>query len=173
MTFLKVKGFEALIDRCVVRNSMHAAVQCVLPNCPGCDPQQTLHELYMPAPPGLGLEDIFQHHVTTRNFFAWLYNRPLVGRTLGKTLVELKGRIDAYRPDDSLQNSLEVVSYAEHQRYLDFRECVDHAVAALYLAEKLQIEDLWVDAFSHCVGMSHRGLRSGIEYAVSTFSPSG
>jgi len=72
-----------------------------------------------------------------------------------------------YRPDYSSQNTLEVVSYAENQRYLDFRECVDHALAALYLAEELEIEDLWVDAFAHCVGLSHRGLRSSVEYVVS------
>lgn len=71
-----------------------------------------------------------------------------------------------YRPGDSTQNTLEVVSYAENQRYLDFRECVDHALAALFLAETLHIEDLWVDSFAHCVGMSHRGLRSSIEYPV-------
>lgn len=139
-----------------------------MPNCPGCDPHQPLLELYIPAPPGLGLQDIFDYHITTRNFFAWLYNRPLTGRTLGKALAELKKRVDVYRPDDSIQNMLEVVSYAENQRYLDFRECVDHALAALYLAEELRIEDLWVDAFSHCVGMNQLDLRSSIEYAVST-----
>jgi hypothetical protein len=115
----------------------------------------------------MGLEETFDHHITTRNFFAWLYNRPLAGRTLGKALVGVKRRMDVYRPDHSSQNALEVVSYAESQRYLDFRECVDHALAALYTAEELEIEDLWVDAFSHCVGLSHRGLRSSVEYAVS------
>jgi hypothetical protein len=167
LPFLRVRGFESLVDRCVVRNSIHAAVQCALPNCSGCDPQQPVQELYIPAPHGATLEDIFLHHITTRNFFAWLYNRPLAGRTLGTALAALKARIDVYRPDDSSQNSLEVLSYAEHQRYLDFRECVDHALAALFVAEKLQVEDLWVDAFAHCVGMSHRGLRSSIEYSVS------
>ncbi|KIW83507.1 hypothetical protein Z517_02752 [Fonsecaea pedrosoi CBS 271.37] len=163
--FLKVRGFESLVDRCVMRNSIHAAVQCVLPNCAGCDPQESLHELYIPAPHGASLEDIFNHHITTRNFFAWLYNRPLAGRTLGSALAALKKRVDVYRPDDSSQNKVEVLSFAENQRYLDFRECVDHALAALSLAEALQVEDLWVDAFAHCVGMSHRGLRSSIEYA--------
>ncbi|KAL2444222.1 hypothetical protein ABEF95_015964 [Exophiala dermatitidis] len=164
--FLKVKGFDSLLDRCVTRNSVHATAQCVLPNCPGCDPHQALCELYIPAPHGAGLEEIFDHHITTRNFFAWLYNRPLTGRTLGRALVYLKARIDVYRPDDSTQNTLEVVSYAENQRYLDFRECVDHALSALFLAETLRIEDLWVDSFAHCVGMSHRGLRSSIEYPL-------
>ncbi|KIX06624.1 uncharacterized protein Z518_04600 [Rhinocladiella mackenziei CBS 650.93] len=163
--FLKVKGFDFLVDRCVVGKSVHAATQCILPNYPGCNPQEALQELYLPAPYDAGLEDTFNYHVTTRNFFAWLYNRPLAGRTLGKALVELQGRIDLYRPDVTSQNTIEVAYYAENQRYLDFRECVDHALAALYFAENFQIEDLWVDAFAHCVGMSHRGLHSSIEYA--------
>jgi hypothetical protein len=142
-------------------------VQCSLPNCAGCDPQEPVQELYIPAPPQASLEDTFNYHITTRNFFAWLYNRPLAGRTLGTALVSLKERIDQYRPEESSQNTLEVLSYAEFQRYLDFRECVDHALAVLCFAETYQIEDLWVDAFAHCVGMSHRGLRSSIEYAVS------
>jgi hypothetical protein len=132
-----------------------------------------LQELYIPAPQGAGLEDIFNHHITTRNFFAWLYNRPLAGRTLGKALADLKARVDVYRPDNGSQNKLEVVAYADNQKYLDFRECVDHSLAALYLAEKLHVEDLWIDAFSHCVGMSHRGLRSSIEFAVSIPNPKG
>lgn len=140
-----------------------------MPNCPGCDPTESLQELYIPAPSGAGLEEVFNHHITTRNFFAWLYNRPLAGRTLGQALVDLKERVDVYRPDNFEQNKLEVISFAESQRYLDFRECVDHALAALYLAERVQIEDLWIDSFAHCVGMSHRGLRSSLEYAVSTF----
>jgi len=140
-----------------------------MPNCPGCDPTETLQELYIPAPYGAGLEEVFNHHITTRNFFAWLYNRPLAGRTLGQALVDLKERVDVYRPDNYEQNKLEVISYAESQRYLDFRECVDHSLAALHLAEHVQIEDLWIDAFAHCVGMSHRGLRSSLEYAASTF----
>ena len=167
--FLKVKGFDALVDRCVVRNSIHVSSECVMPNCPGCDPTETLQELYIPAPYGAGLEEVFNHHITTRNFFAWLYNRPLAGRTLGQALVDLKERVDVYRPDNYEQNKLEVISYAESQRYLDFRECVDHSLAALHLAEHVQIEDLWIDAFAHCVGMSHRGLRSSLEYAASTF----
>ena len=171
LAFLRVKGFESLIDRCLVRNSVHATVQCcALPNCSGCDPQEPVQELYIPAPHGVSLEDSFQHHITTRNVFAFLYNRPLAGRTLGTALTSLKARLDEYRPDDSSQNTLEVLSYAENQRYLDFRECVDHALAALFVAEKLQVEDLWIDAFAHCVGMSHRGLWSSVEYSVSILS---
>lgn len=61
---------------------------------------------------------------------------------------------------------MEVIVYAESQKYLDFRECVDHALAILHFAEHLQLDSLWIDAFAHCVGLSHRGLRESIEYEV-------
>ena len=49
---------------------------------------------------------------------------------------------------------------------MDFRECVDHALAALHLAESFQMEFLWVNAFSHSVGMNHV-LHASIEFHVS------
>ncbi|RMZ84598.1 hypothetical protein DV737_g1155, partial [Chaetothyriales sp. CBS 132003] len=123
-------------------------------------------ELYIPAPQGSGLDATLDHHITTRNFFAWVYNLPLAGRTLGGSLRQLKTRIDAYRPNSTDKNLADVVSFAEAQRYLDFRECVDHSLAALGFAESLQIEDLWIDAFTHCVGLAHRGLRESMEYEL-------
>jgi hypothetical protein len=134
-------------------------------NCSGCQ-AHAVNELYIPAPPRSGLDATFDHHVTTRNFFAWLYGLPLAGQSLGKSLVDLRKRLDIYRPEKVQENRLAVVSYAETQKYLDFRECVDHAVASLHLAEVLQLEDLWIDAFAHCVGLSCRGLRQSIEYEV-------
>jgi hypothetical protein len=113
------------------------------------------------------LDATFEHHITTRNFFAWLYGLPLAGRALGKSIVDLKLRIDTYRPANEEQNAREVIDFAEAQKYLDFRECIDHALAMLRLAEVLLLPDLWVDAFAHCVGMGHRGLRESIEYEVS------
>ncbi|RVX74638.1 hypothetical protein B0A52_01764 [Exophiala mesophila] len=164
--FLRLKGFDVLADRCVVRNSVQAASHCVLPNCSGCDSMTGFQELYLPAPRNAGVEEALDHLVTTRNFFAYLYDRPLVGRTLGQALVRLKERIDFYRHDSLTQNTLEVVAFAGSQKYLDFRDCIDHAIAALYFAEKAQTKDLWVDSFAHCVGMAHDGLRSSLEYSV-------
>jgi len=165
-TLLKANGFESLLEKCMAPPAIPATTRCILPNCQGCDKHSIPQELYLPAPPPVDLDALFDFHITTRNFFAWLYNRPLAGRGLGRSLVALTERINAYRPDDSLQNKLEVITYAESQKYLDFRECIDHALAALHLAEKLEIEDLWVDAFAHCVGLGHRGLRANLEYAV-------
>lgn len=152
------------------QTKLHLSTQCLISNCPGCD-HGTSYELYIPAPARSGLDATFEHHITTRNFFAWLYGLPLTGRALGKAIVDLKLRIDTYRPGNKEQNGTDVISFAEAQNYLDFRECVDHALAALRLAEALRVPDLWIDAFAHCVGMSHRGLRESIEYKVSSTCP--
>ncbi|KAK5087438.1 hypothetical protein LTR70_007734 [Exophiala xenobiotica] len=124
-------------------------------------------ELYIPAPITSSIDEVFDHHITTRNLFAWLYDQPLAGRTLGVSLVAVKERIDQYRnTGDPVLNKREIIAYAESQKYLDFRECVDHALAALLLAEHLRQEDMWIDAFAHAVGVSHREINSSMEYAI-------
>lgn len=54
------------------------------------------YHLYFPAPPRLDREDCLRHQLTTRNFFAVLFGRPLVGITLGQSLLDLVERIDLY-----------------------------------------------------------------------------
>lgn len=162
---LRERGFQTLLDRCVTRPSLHASRDCLLNSCPGCDKHTSTTELYIPAPPASSIDALFDHHITTRNFFAWLYDLPLAGRTLGSSLTAVKERIDQYRDGcGSFLNKKEIIAYAESQKYLDFRECVDHALAALLLAEHLQQEDMWIDAFAHAVGMSHREINSSLEY---------
>jgi hypothetical protein len=163
---LREKGFDRILQKCIDRAPL-PGVKCLLTACPGCEKHQPPSEIYMPAPSSVDLDTIFDHHITTRNFFTWLYDLPLAGRTLGQSLIALKDRINFYRPDTHTQTGREIVSYAESQKYLDFRECVDHALAALALAESLELEDLWVDAFAHCVGMSDRSPHTSIEYPVS------
>lgn len=123
-------------------------------------------ELYLPAPPQAGLDATLDHHTTTRNFFAWLYNIPLAGRALGPSLIDLSKRVDSYRSAEKERNRNDLLSYVESQRYFDLRECVDHSLAALCFAEYLREENLWIDAFAHCVGLGHRGLVESIEYEV-------
>jgi hypothetical protein len=110
------------------------------------------------------------HHLDTRNLLAWIYNVPLTGKTLGGSLVGLSRRINLLRPREETANQLDLMSYMEHQYYLDFRECADHALAVLHFAETFRIKHLWIDAFAHCVGM-HDRLPDSLEFAVS-FVPS-
>ena len=106
------------------------------------------------------------HHIHTRNLFAWTYNIPLIGKTLGASLVGLLQRMNSLRSTEEAINQRDLMSFVEYQRYLDFRECADHALAALYFAEIFEIEHLWIDAFAHCVGMHHK-LHDSLEFEVS------
>jgi hypothetical protein len=162
---LRVKGFGALVDRCTQQVQFtHENPKCLTNGCKGCGKPSTMRALYLPAPRGVDLETTIDHHLGVRNFFAWLYNVPMAGRTLGKSLSDLKDHLDLYRPNKEPQNQADVVTFADFQRYLDFRECADHALAAIQFAEKYQIEDLWIDAFAHCVGMDNKSLRMSLEY---------
>ncbi|KAI4197522.1 MAG: hypothetical protein LQ348_002158, partial [Seirophora lacunosa] len=111
------------------------------------------HELFIPAPPGLSKEGAFRYHLTTRNFFAWMFEKPLVGHRLGDSLLSLLDRMNEFREDED-QNLDDILAYLDSQEYTDFRSCPDHALAVLQFAEKHELLELWRDSFCHCAGMS-------------------
>ena len=119
----------------------------------------------MPAPSHLSREDAFKYHLTTRNFFAWMFEKPLVGSSLSEALIALLERMNEYRPDEG-ENQDDVLVYLDGQGYTDFRECPDHALAVLQFAEKFEIRELWTDAFVHSTGMNDT-LSKSDEFAVS------
>lgn len=113
------------------------------------------YDLYIPAPEECNSEQSLEYHVATRNFVAWLFQKPLVGKYMSQALIALLDRINIYRPRKE-KNTKDMVAYLEHQGYSDFRECVDHALGVLNFAENYELKDLWADAFAHCVGMNDR-----------------
>ncbi|KAL8870948.1 MAG: hypothetical protein Q9174_003123, partial [Haloplaca sp. 1 TL-2023] len=120
------------------------------------------HELFIPAPAGLSRDDSFRFHLTTRNFFAWMFEKPLVGDRLGDSLLSLMERMNEFRSDED-ENLEDLLSYIDSQEYTDFRSCPDHALAVLRFAEKNELLDLWRDSFCHCAGMSD-DLESSAEF---------
>ena len=112
-----------------------------------------MYELYVPAPSHLSREDAFRFHITTRNFFAWMFDLPIVGDRLGQSLVALLDRMNQFRPDE-IENQDDMLVFLDDQEYTDFRECPDHALAVLHLAETYRYQELWTDAFVHCAGMN-------------------
>ena len=122
------------------------------------------HELYVPAPSHLSREDAFLYHLTTRNFFAWMFEKPLVGAHLGEALISLFERMNEYRPNEE-ENHDDILAYVDSQEYSDFRDCPDHALAVLHFAEKFELRELWTDAFVHCAGMNDE-LAASAEFEV-------
>ena len=122
--------------------------------------------LYIPAPEHTSRQDSFRWHVTTRNFFAFLLSKPLVGYNMGEAFVDVQERIKLFR-SGNLDNQQDFLQYAEDQGYRDFAECTDYALASLYYAEVYKLRSAWIDAFAHCVGMNE-SLSLSPEYIVST-----
>ncbi|KAL8862748.1 MAG: hypothetical protein Q9178_000690, partial [Gyalolechia marmorata] len=120
------------------------------------------HELFIPAPPGLSRDGSFRFHVTTRNFFAWMFEKPLVGERLGDSLLSLLDRMNDFRGDED-ENIEDILAYMDSQEYTDFRRCPDHALAILQFAERHELLELWRDSFCHCAGMSNE-LQSSDEF---------
>ena len=56
------------------------------------------YKLYMDAKPGGSKIEVLRYHVTTRNFFAFLLRKPLVGFTFYQALVDLHQRLNGYLP---------------------------------------------------------------------------
>ena len=52
------------------------------------------YKLYMDAQSAGSKVDVLRYHVTTRNFFAFLLRKPLVGFTFYQALVDLHERLD-------------------------------------------------------------------------------
>ena len=123
-------------------------------------------ELYIPAPDDSSREDSFQWHITTRNFFAFVFGKPLVGTHLGKSLIDLQKRMHLFR-SGQINNHEDFIVYAEKLGYLNFVNCPDYALAMLYYAEHYQLQELWIDAFAHCVGMNDN-LCLSTEFEVCT-----
>ena len=83
-----------------------------------------------------------------------MLRRSLVGEYLGHALVGLLYSMHEFRADVD-DNLSDLLQYMDEEGYTDFVEQPNHALAALYLAETLQIDDLYVRAYAHCVGMGN------------------
>lgn len=111
-------------------------------------------DLFLAAPEDTLRSNAFRWHLATRNFFAWLHNKPLVGSDLGDAFIDLLDRMNFLRPHSD--NTRDILSYARQVGYLDFNHRPEYALALLRLAEQFRLRDLWIETFAHCVGMNER-----------------
>lgn len=115
---------------------------------------QIRHEIHFPAPDGASRIEILRHHITTRNFFALLLNKPLVGLTFYQALIDLHERLVVLMPRES--NCTDVVR-AFLMRNCLHNVCNDPAAAAGLLAysedDEVKWPEGWREGFVHCSGM--------------------
>ncbi len=126
---------------------------------------RTRIELYIPPPRKANKEQGIQFHLAIRNFVAWVFRRSVVGENLGTALIDLLGSMEEFRCEGE-NNVDDLIGYMDEEGYLDMKNRPIHALAMLHLAEHYQLRDLYIDAFTHCSGMSDR-LFAIPEYQVS------
>ncbi|KAF3128757.1 hypothetical protein TWF569_004725 [Orbilia oligospora] len=140
-----------------ISSSLMSAEQDIqsVPSNASRDLEGIAHELHFPAPRSNDRAAIYRHHATTRNFFAVLFNRSLVGTSFGQTLLDLAERMELYMPPGH-DNIGDLVRYLTRKEFDDVRNMPDLAAGTLMFAEKYRLADLYRESFVHCVGMTNR-----------------
>ena len=146
----------------------HSIVRRAVRGTNGTGKHRDIYDLYLPAPTDNGKGETFKYHLVSRNIFAWMSLKPVVGTHLGQALIALLERLNNYRSNEEV-NTRDILAYMSKMRYLDFRECPDHALAVLQFAEHFQMANLWADAFAHCTGMNEN-LQKSTEFEVNIFA---
>lgn len=74
--------------------------------------------LCLEAPQLYDTDAVRQYNITTRNFFAWIMNKPIVGPDPSSALLALKLRMDVWRTSN-VNNMSDLYQYAKGQGYGD------------------------------------------------------
>lgn len=119
-------------------------------------------ELYIPPPPTTDKTQAFHYHLATRNLFAWVFRRSIVGASLGGACIELLHSMHEFRAGTE-NNVADMMDYFDEEGYLGMTDQPNHALAMLQLAEFFEFRELYTRAFAHCVGMSDR-LSTSLSY---------
>ncbi|KAL7960466.1 hypothetical protein V8C34DRAFT_63405 [Trichoderma compactum] len=160
---LLLAGCLPLLERFLVLEGLASRTAQEIERWDQLHPRSTA-ELYIPAPPHATEKQAQRYHLAFRNLFAWVLGRPIVGENLGSALVTLLRSMYEFRSSPE-SNADDLLKYMRHAQYLNMAEMPVHATAALYLAETFQLNDLYRQAFAHCVGM-HDRLFSTSEYQL-------
>lgn len=123
-------------------------------NCTPVGENSIRHEIHFPAPENASHSDIIRHHITTRNFFALLLSKPLVGLTYYQALTDLHERLRLYMPQEVNCSQMIIRHLVKGDLH---NVSNDPAAAAGLLAwsesTEVKWQEGWRDAFVHCVGM--------------------
>lgn len=77
----------------------------------------------------------------------------MVGSCLGEALTGLLHSMHEFRSHLG-DNVDDIMDYMDEEGYLDIIDQPNHALAVLHFAESFQMNDLYIRAFAHCVGMA-------------------
>ena len=128
-------------------------------------PRGIQHEIYIPWPGAeTGIHSTIWH-ITTRNYFAVMYDASaLVGTTLHEAMTKLFERITLY-PDYLGANVSKVdwlTDYMMRHQFDDVRNNPSYAASLLAFSEApgVQWREGYIEAFVHCVGMLNLGLQT-------------
>ncbi|KAI0118694.1 hypothetical protein GGR51DRAFT_129775 [Nemania sp. FL0031] len=150
---------QVLIDKFVsrARSSASEVDGCEntrIASCPKGTARDRI-ELFIPAPSELDKRRSYDYHLATRNLFAFVFQRPMVGECLGITLITLMTSLQQSRTSDA-NNIQDLMNYIEGEGYSNMGGQPTYALAMLQLAETFQIRDLYIEAFAHCCGIGNQ-----------------
>ena len=136
-------------------------------------PEGIQFELYVPWP---GAESGIHStiwHITTRNFFAVMYDASaLVGTTLHEALTKLFERISSNPDylDGNISTAAWISDYILRHKFDDVRNNPSYAASLLAFSEmpEVQWREGYIEAFVHCVGMLDLGLQTIPEWRYLT-----
>lgn len=111
---------QPLIKRAVIHEtpSGNSPSAPIPPRSTKSQPSQLNCMLILQAPEECGSEEVTQYDITTRNFFAWLMEKPIVGPDPASALLALKIRMDVWRTS-SVDNFATLDQYSKAQGYGD------------------------------------------------------
>ena len=130
-----------------------------------------LYELFFPAPLEATAVEKLRHHLTTRNVFALIFRKALVGFNVFQTLRDIHERLQLYMVPDC-DNAAIIIDYIVAHRLDDVRAEPASAAGLLAWCETSAVRwsEGWREAFVHCSGM-YAQLKSTSEFLdVSQFS---
>ncbi|KAL9099615.1 MAG: hypothetical protein Q9163_004904 [Psora crenata] len=136
-------------------------------------PNGIQYELYIPWPGAeTGVHSTIWH-ITTRNYFAVMYDASaLVGTTLYEAMAHLFERITLY--PDYLAKGISKVAwmtdYIVRHQFDDVRNNPSYAASLLAFSEMQDVQwrEGYIEAFVHCVGMLDLGLQTIPEWRYIT-----
>ncbi|KAG8533137.1 uncharacterized protein KY384_001920 [Bacidia gigantensis] len=131
------------------------------------------YELYIPWPGAeTGIHSTIWH-ITTRNYFAVMYDASaLVGTTLLEALTKIFERVKANPDylDRSVSRVAWITDYIVRHKFDDVRNNPSYAASLLAFSEipDIQWREGYIEAFVHCVGMLDLGLQTIPEWKYIT-----